>query len=255
MAPFFFALITIFVQIGLLTAFSPTLRTSKWRPTVTSIQGSSVDILAREIDLTEPLKERIDTKLGGVLSKFEGLPINSCDVVLRVHKHQQAETHTQTTKVNSQIAEVTISLKGGNVIHLTERSDDMYSSVDLVAHKVAQKLGRLKDRVKSKRKTQSAAGASIEDSVPDDINLDVIDFSEYDDSSALPESMMLESMMKPKEFAMPPITVEQAVENLNYIDHPFYVFRNEATNEVNVIYKRDNGGVGLISPEKQDVGK
>jgi hypothetical protein len=39
--------------------------------------------------------------------------------------------------------------------------------------------------------------------------------------------MMLESMMKPKEFAMPPITVEQAVENLNYIDHPFYVFRNE----------------------------
>lgn len=47
--------------------------------------------------------------------------------------------------------------------------------------------------------------------------------------SALPESMMLESALKPKEFHMPPISVEEAVENLSYIDHPFYVFRNKVS--------------------------
>ena len=57
------------------------------------------------------------------------------------------------------------------------------------------------------------------------------------------------SVVKPKSFPMPPITVEEAVLCLYYIDHPFYVFRNKDTNEINVVYKRNSGGVGHIMPE------
>lgn len=50
------------------------------------------------------------------------------------------EAHAQTTKKDSQIAEVTVGFKGGAVLHASERTDDMYASIDIVSHKLAQSL-------------------------------------------------------------------------------------------------------------------
>jgi putative sigma-54 modulation protein len=47
---------------------------------------------------------------------------------------------------------------------------------------------------------------------------------------------------------MPAMTVEQALEQLQLVDHDFYVFRNSATNEINTIYTRNHGGYGVIQP-------
>jgi putative sigma-54 modulation protein len=47
---------------------------------------------------------------------------------------------------------------------------------------------------------------------------------------------------------MPPMTVEEALEQLQIIDHDFYMFRNSVTNEINVIYCRNHGGYGVIQP-------
>ena len=49
-----------------------------------------------------------------------------------------------------------------------------------------------------------------------------------------------------------PITVNEAIFALDYIDHDFYVFRDSETNEINVVYKRNSGGVGLIQPQTED---
>ena len=46
------------------------------------------------------------------------------------------------------------------------------------------------------------------------------------------------------------ISVKEAIFALDYIDHDFYVFRDEETSEVSVVYKRNAGGVGLIQPEQ-----
>jgi putative sigma-54 modulation protein len=42
--------------------------------------------------------------------------------------------------------------------------------------------------------------------------------------------------------------MEQALENLQLVDHDFYMFRNQQTNEINVIYKRNHNGYGVIQP-------
>lgn len=47
-----------------------------------------------------------------------------------------------------------------------------------------------------------------------------------------------------------PISIKEAIFALDYIDHDFYVFRDEETNEISVVYKRNAGGVGLIQPEQ-----
>ena len=56
------------------------------------------------------------------------------------------------------------------------------------------------------------------------------------------------ALVRRKSFPMPPITTADAIVCLDYIDHDFYVFRNVDTDEVNVVYKRNSGGVGLIEP-------
>jgi putative sigma-54 modulation protein len=45
------------------------------------------------------------------------------------------------------------------------------------------------------------------------------------------------------------ISLEEAIFALDYIDHDFYVFRDAETKEINVVYKRNAGGVGLIQPQ------
>lgn len=45
-----------------------------------------------------------------------------------------------------------------------------------------------------------------------------------------------------------PTSVEEAVFALDYTDHDFYVFRNKDTNDINVVYKRNAGGVGHVEP-------
>ena len=60
------------------------------------------------------------------------------------------------------------------------------------------------------------------------------------------EASLPEPSIKNKYFEMRPISAEEARKQLDLIDHDFYVFRNKKNNELQVIYKRKNGGYGLI---------
>jgi putative sigma-54 modulation protein len=51
-----------------------------------------------------------------------------------------------------------------------------------------------------------------------------------------------------KYFAMPAMTLDQALHQLEVIDHDFYVFRDEATDQIQVVYRRNHGGFGVIQP-------
>ncbi len=49
---------------------------------------------------------------------------------------------------------------------------------------------------------------------------------------------------------MPPMTVQEALEQLEMIDHDFYMFMNAETGEINVVYERNHGGYGVLQPRK-----
>ena len=58
-----------------------------------------------------------------------------------------------------------------------------------------------------------------------------------------------EQIVKTKQFAMKPMSAEEAVLQLELVGHDFFVFRNAESGDVNVIYRRKDGGYGLIEPQ------
>lgn len=214
-----------------------------------------MEIHARDMELTSALKGSVESKIGNVCSKLGKNMITKVNVVLKVHKHPTNEIHSQTTKKDSQVAEVTVHLKGGNVIHNVETSNDMYASIGLVAHKLAQALKKQKQKMNDK-KGNIPSNVLISQDISNDDSDDDDDFDDtalVDDPTKISQVFNINmDLVKQKSFEMPPITIEQAKNNLMLIDHDFYVFRNSVTNDINVIYKRkDNRGIGLISPEKK----
>ena len=72
------------------------------------------------------------------------------------------------------------------------------------------------------------------------------------DLSSAKTPQLPEEVVRTKYFVMPPMTVQEALEQLQIIDHDFYMFRNSTTNEINVIYCRNHGGYGVIQPRPAD---
>ena len=56
-------------------------------------------------------------------------------------------------------------------------------------------------------------------------------------------------IVKSKQFAVKPMTAEEAVLQLELVGHDFFVFQNADTGDVNVVYRRTDGGYGLIEPQ------
>ena len=139
--------------------------------------------------------------------------------------------------------DLTANLKG-LTIHCKEETPDMYESIDKVAHALNRKLLKYKDR----RVQGYHGGASmsddlmqaleaLEDTAADDSGSDGGDFID-------PEAP---NVMKVKSYDLDTaISLQEAIFALDYVDHDFFVFKNEETNSVNVVYKRNAGGVGLI---------
>ena len=186
-------------------------------------------IHGKNIEITDAIREYVHQKIEKAVNHFQNIT-NEVDVHLSVARNPRI-----TTK---QAAEVTI-YTNGNVIRAEESSENLYASIDLVADKIARQLRKYKERRQNK-KNQPLVSNEV---VPPETVVPVVKDLIGDRTPALPNEVV-----RTKYFAMPPMNVTEALEQLQMIDHDFYMFLNSETDEINVIYERNHGGYGVIQP-------
>ena len=125
------------------------------------------------------------------------------------------------------VAEATIWTKGPT-LRAREASQDMRASID----QLVDKLERQVTRYREKRRRRQAR----DNGVPPVTGVPVVEGEEEP------------VIVKAKQFAVKPMTPEEAVLQLELVGHDFFVFRNADTDDVNVVYRRRDGNYGLIEP-------
>ena len=186
-------------------------------------------IHGKNIEITDAIREYVNQKIEKAVSHFQNLTME-VDVHLSVARNPRI-----TPK---QAAEVTI-YANGTVIRAEESSESLYASIDLVADKIARQLRKYKEK-RHEQKTNVQPTASVEVPEQEQVVPDLIG----DRTAELPTEVV-----RTKYFAMPAMTIAEALEQLQLIDHDFYMFRNAESGEINVIYERKHhGGYGVIQP-------
>jgi putative sigma-54 modulation protein len=181
-------------------------------------------IQGKNIEITAAIREYVDQKIDKAISHFKSLT-TEVDVHLSVAKNPRI--------ISSQSAEVTIYANGA-VIRAEERSENLYASIDLVADKIARKLRKFKERKANKLAPKTALAVTEQPPIP------------LPDQNRTPE--LPSRVIRNKYFTMSPMSIDEAAERLEMVDHDFFVFRNLETDEINVIYGRSHGGYGVIHP-------
>ena len=187
-------------------------------------------IHGKNLELTGALKEYTEAKIEKATHHYKDI-VKEADIHLSIEKNP---------RVSFQTAEVTI-FANGTVIRAEEKTENLYSSIDLVSNKLCRKLRKYKER--NNKATHNNQFKNKESLLIESIE------SRFLDKALLKEGIeasLPEPSIKNKYFEMTPISSDEARKQLDLIDHDFYVFRNKKNNELQVIYKRNHGGYGLI---------
>lgn len=173
----------------------------------------NVNVRGKNIVVTPALKEYVEKKITKITRQFK--TVGDISAVLKVEK-------------GNHIVEITVPASG-ILIRAQESTKDMYSSIDLVVEKIERQVHKYKTRL-AKRKY-----SNFVEPVP------------APEVEAAPDEEF--NIIKNKKFSMNPMTAEEAILQMNLLDHDFFVYFDPDYGGVNVVYRRKDGNYGLLQPE------
>jgi putative sigma-54 modulation protein len=175
-------------------------------------------ISGKNLELSDWLKEYVEKKIGKLDRYLPALTEARVELALENRKNTKA----------SQVVQVTLRTNGTS-LRGEERAADFTAAVDTVV----EKLHRQIERYKGKRHHARVQGERAP-------------LSEQDEQELLAERPQI---IRKKRFHIPPMTEEEAIEQMELLGHNFFVFANREHGTINVLYQRDDGNYGLIQPE------
>lgn len=170
------------------------------------------NIHGKKVEVTEPIKNYIEQKIGRLDKYLENPEDVTATVVVRIRGIEQ-------------IVEVTIPIHK-IILRGEESHSDLYAAIDIVSEKIERQIRKNKTRMNRKSTKGEIVGF--------DLSFD--DYKDDDESS----------IVKRKAIEMKPMSEEEAILQMDLIGHEFFVFKNVETEEINVLYKRKDGNYGVI---------
>lgn len=171
----------------------------------------NITIVGRKCTIRDSFKERAEKKLKKIDRLFGE------DATAKV---------TATVEKKSQSVEITVN-KDGMIFRAQARAENMNDaldeSVDLLIRQIRKNKTRLEKRFRS--------GA----------------FDDLGDASPVEEETEFEVVRK-KTVAVKPQSIDEAILQMNQLGHLFYMFRNSEDDSICVVYRRDDGGYGVLTP-------
>jgi putative sigma-54 modulation protein len=154
---------------------------------------------------------------------------------LNRHLNEPVEARVELSQQNTRnadqrhIVQVTLH-KNGTMIRAEERSSDLKVAVDAVVDKLDKQIRRYKDKQVRKRRNHATAEAVME-------------------AAAESELESEPHVVRTKRFRTMPLTTEEAIEQMELLGHSFYLYKNDVTEELNVLYRREDGNYGVLEPQ------
>ncbi len=174
-----------------------------------------VNITFRHLESTDALKSHVREKVEHI-QRYIDRP-SEAHVVLYL---ESLEHHAD------------INLKAGPfLLRGRARSGDMYASIDAAAEKIERQLKKHKEKLKNHKVVERANGHRAVD-----VRHEVLSF----------ERAPSDRIVKSSTFQAKPMTLDEAVMQLELLDSQFFVFQNAKDQSINVVYRRDDGNLGLI---------
>lgn len=179
-----------------------------------------IDYIARKVDLTEPSRQLAEKKLAKITKYFNDILDVRLEVELERHLHV-----------------VDLSIKGKDFdVQATAQNKDLMAAIQDAVDKLEIQARRAKTRLKDHKK-RAGSEAKAEKGW-------AVDVLEHE-SIASGQPRIVERSSIP----IKPMSIEEAVLHLDDSPNNFLVFRNASTDKVNVLYRRDDKNLGLITPE------
>lgn len=173
-----------------------------------------VSVRGKNLEVTPALREYLEKRVDKLARYFDGT--FDVQAVLSVEREKR-------------VVELTCFVEGV-VLRGVEANEDMYAAMDLVVDKVVRQVHKYKTRLAKRFKKD--AGFRPEAFVPE---------------PAVPEETL--DVVRRKHFTVRPMSVEEAIMQMNLVGHDFFMFFNAETEQMNVVYRRKNGDYGLIEPD------
>jgi putative sigma-54 modulation protein len=176
-------------------------------------------VKGKNVEVTDAIHDYAERKLGKLAPQLAD----------PTHVELELAFERNPSIADNHVAEATIWTKGP-VLRAREASGDMKASIDLLVDKLERQVKRYqqKRRHEHERHEKRANGA-----VPGTVSI------------PSQEEVMI---VKTKQFVLHGMSPEEAVEQLELIGHDFFVFRNDDSGEINVVYRRRDGDYGVIEP-------
>ena len=169
-------------------------------------------ITAKKMQIPQNFTETAETRINSRLGKFFG---------------DEADAKIVMSEIKNKIV-LELTVKYNSMIYRAERSaEDKAVALDDAIDKIIRQIRKNKTRVEKKLKDTAFKEAFAEP---------VEEITEY-------------AIIKDKKFKLRPMSVEEAILQMNLLSHEFFMFLNADTGAVNVVYKRDDGNYALLEPD------